>query len=218
MKEYRYVAHADPSGGSGQDSFALCIAHAEDERVVIDAIRETRPPLSPEAVVSDYAALLKRYHLDEVRLDRYAAQWPVEAFRRHGVTVKHSDLNTSALFAEFLPTLNSGQVVLLDHDRAISQLSNLERRVGPSGRDIIAHAPSGHDDVAVCVAGAAYLAGTAAAQRGDFNVGFIGADGVITWTDRRHGRVSALSSANGQNECIPTRNRDLGCAHFVPIY
>jgi hypothetical protein len=205
MKEYRYVAHADPSGGSGQDSFALCIAHAEDERVVIDAIRETRPPLSPEAVVSDYAALLKRYHLDEVRLDRYAAQWPVEAFRRHGVTVKHSDLNTSALFAEFLPTLNSGQVVLLDHDRAISQLSNLERRVGPSGRDIIAHPPSGHDDVAVCVAGAAYLAGTAAAQRGDFNVGFIGADGVITWADRRQGRVSALSGANGQNECIPTR-------------
>jgi hypothetical protein len=168
--------------------------------------------------VSNYAALLKRYHLDEVRLDRYAAQWPVEAFRRHGVTVTHSDLTTSALFGEFLPTLNSGQVVLLDHDRAISQLANLERRVGPSGKDVIRHPPSGHDDVAVCVAGAAYLAGTAAAQRGDFNIGFIGPDGIITWADRRRGRVSALSAANGQNECIPTRNRDLGCAHFVPIY
>jgi hypothetical protein len=33
--------------------------------------------------------------------------------------------------------------------------------------------------------------------------------GVITWTDPRHGRVSALSAANGQNECIPTGNRNL---------
>jgi hypothetical protein len=47
----RYVAHTDPSGGSS-DSWALAIAHKEGNTVLVDCIRETKPPFSPEAVVS----------------------------------------------------------------------------------------------------------------------------------------------------------------------
>jgi hypothetical protein len=44
----RYSCFVDPSGGSA-DSFTLAIAHKDtDKRVVVDAVREVRPPFSPE--------------------------------------------------------------------------------------------------------------------------------------------------------------------------
>ena len=42
-----YRAFTDPSGGS-DDSFALAIAHKSKDRIIIDAIREVRPPFSPD--------------------------------------------------------------------------------------------------------------------------------------------------------------------------
>jgi hypothetical protein len=56
----RYIAFVDPSGGS-QDAMTLAIAHAEGEVMVLDAVREVRPPFSPEAVVSEFAGLLATY-------------------------------------------------------------------------------------------------------------------------------------------------------------
>src|SRR5262245_15612974 len=38
-----YYAFTDPSGGS-DDSFTLAISHRDGDRVVIDCIREVRPP------------------------------------------------------------------------------------------------------------------------------------------------------------------------------
>src|SRR6478609_11234900 len=66
-----YRAFTDPSGGS-DDSFALAISHKSEDRIIIDAIREARPPFSPEAVVDDFAALLKSYRVSRVTGDRYA--------------------------------------------------------------------------------------------------------------------------------------------------
>jgi hypothetical protein len=42
-----YRAFTDPSGGS-DDSFALAISHKSKDRIIIDAIREARPPFSPD--------------------------------------------------------------------------------------------------------------------------------------------------------------------------
>jgi hypothetical protein len=54
-----YVAFVDPSGGSS-DSMTLAIAHRQkDGSAVSDAVRERRPPFSPEAVVAEFCALLK---------------------------------------------------------------------------------------------------------------------------------------------------------------
>jgi hypothetical protein len=63
----------------------------------------------------------------------------------------------SALYLDLLPLLNSNRIQLLDHQKSISQICNLERRRGTSGRDIIDHARgvSFHDDLANAVAGAA---------------------------------------------------------------
>jgi hypothetical protein len=58
VADTRYVAFVDPSGGSA-DSFTLAVGHQQDSVAIIDAIREIRPPFSPEAVVLEFVCLLK---------------------------------------------------------------------------------------------------------------------------------------------------------------
>ena len=58
LPDVRYAAFTDPSGGSA-DSFTLAIGHRQDDVVVVDAVREVRPPFSPENVVGEFCVLLK---------------------------------------------------------------------------------------------------------------------------------------------------------------
>jgi hypothetical protein len=160
-----YVSFADPSGGSA-DSMTLAIAHREGDRAVLDVIREAKPPFSPESVVSEFAALLKRYQIKTVTGDRYAGEWPRERFQAHGITYQCSDKVKSDLYRDLLPLINSGQVELLDHPKLTAQLCSLERRTARGGRDSIDHPPSAHDDVANAVAGAMTLATTVAKYQG----------------------------------------------------
>ncbi len=82
----RYFAFVDPSGGSS-DSMTLAIAHLDvDKRAILDAIRERRPPFSPESVVDEFSGLLKSYGLHKVTGDRYPGEWPRERFREQGIT------------------------------------------------------------------------------------------------------------------------------------
>ena len=53
-----YHAFCDPSGGSS-DSMTLGVAHREGKSAVLDALREVKPPFSPDTVVAEFAALLK---------------------------------------------------------------------------------------------------------------------------------------------------------------
>ncbi len=151
-----YIAFVDPSGGSA-DSMTLAIAHKEGDRGVLDAIREVRPPFSPEAVVAEFCDLLKQYRLTEVTGDRYGGEWPREQFRKLNVTYNLSDRAKSDIYREVLPLLNSGKVELLDLPRLTSQFCGLERRTARGGRDSIDHAPGAHDDVANAAAGALVL-------------------------------------------------------------
>jgi hypothetical protein len=57
-----YRAFVDSSGGS-EDSFTLAISHKDNDQIIIDAMREVKPPFSPAAVVSDFAGLLKTYRI-----------------------------------------------------------------------------------------------------------------------------------------------------------
>ena len=83
----RYVAFVDPSGGSA-DSFTLAIAHKEGEIGILDCIREVRPPFSPEAVVAEFADLLKSYRVTKIAGDRYAGEWVREPFRKQGINYR----------------------------------------------------------------------------------------------------------------------------------
>lgn len=153
----RYQAFVDPSGGSA-DSFTLAIAHRRGTDAILDAVRERRPPFSPEAVVQEFADLLKTYGIASVRGDHYAGDWPRERFRAHGIRYELADLTASAYYGELLPLLNSGRVELLDHQRLSAQLIALERRTSRTGKDLISHPPQGHDDLANAAAGVLCLA------------------------------------------------------------
>lgn len=154
----RYFGFVDPSGGSS-DSMTLAIAHAEGNAVVLDCIGERKPPFSPEAVVEEFASVLKSYRISTVRGDRYAGEWPRSRFRTHGIDYQVADMNRSELYLAFLPMLNSGRLDLLDSPKMVTQFVGLERRTSRVGKDSVDHAPGSHDDVANSVAGALVLAG-----------------------------------------------------------
>jgi hypothetical protein len=149
----RYVAFADPSGGSS-DAMTLAIAHDEDGIATLDLVRETQPPFSPNAVVAEFASALRRYYLHEVEGDRYAGEWPAERFKAHGIAYRPAEHTKSEIYLTLLPLLNSRQVDLLDINRLTTQLSRLERRVARGGRDSIDHPRGAHDDSINAAAGA----------------------------------------------------------------
>jgi hypothetical protein len=149
-----YHAFVDPSGGSA-DSFTMAVSHRDGERIVIDAIREVKPPFSPEGVVDDFSILLKTYRIARVTGDRYAGDWPREQYRKRGIYYACAEKTKSDLYRDLLPMLNSGSIRLPKSDRLVNQLSGLERRTARSGKDSIDHGSGGHDDLANAVAGAA---------------------------------------------------------------
>ena len=154
-----YLAFCDPSGGSS-DAMTLAISHKEAETVVLDVIRENRPPFSPEGVVAEYASLIRKYRCSQCYGDRYAGEWTVEAFKKHGVHYEHAELTRSELYLDLLPLINSRGVALLDNERLLHQLVSLERtsvRFG-GGRDRVDHPKGLHDDVANAAAGALVMA------------------------------------------------------------
>lgn len=152
-----YFAFVDPSGGQ-VDSMTLAIAHREGDLAVLDAVREVRAPFSPESAVTEFVCVLQFYGIDTVVGDRYAGNWPAEAFRKHGIEYEPAEKPKSDLYRDLLPALNSGAVSLLDNDRMVAQLCGLERRTARGGRDSIDHHRDGKDDIANAVAGALLLA------------------------------------------------------------
>jgi hypothetical protein len=96
VSSMHYHAFVDPSGGSA-DSMTLAIGHREWDVVVVDALRERKPPFSPEAVVAEFAALLSSYRVRRISGDRFAGEWPREQFRKHGITYEPSEKPKSVI-------------------------------------------------------------------------------------------------------------------------
>jgi hypothetical protein len=150
-----YFAFIDPAGGSGTDAMTLAIGHELDGVAVVDAVREARPPFSPEFVTEEFAALLKTYGCYTVEGDRFGGEFCREPFSKRGINYEVAGRSKSELYAHsLLPMLNSGRVDLLDNARLFQQIVGLERRTARgAGRENIDHAPGAHDDLANSVAG-----------------------------------------------------------------
>ena len=149
QRNISYVGFADPSGGSA-DSMTLAIGHKDYDRktVVVDALREVRPPFSPETVADEFARLLKSYRIMKITGDRYAGEWPRERFRCQGVEYELAGLSRSDAYLTLLPAVNTpGRIELIDNRRLISQLCGLERRAARSGRDTVDHPRGAQDDI-----------------------------------------------------------------------
>jgi hypothetical protein len=149
----RYCAFVDAAGGTGGDSFTLAIGHREDAQIVVDLLREWRPPFSPSSVIKEIAALLKKYRVSSVTGDRFSGGFAPEEFRKNGISYKTSAKSKSELYLDLISRLNSGGIELLDYPRANAQLLDLERTPSKGGQDSIDHPRGGHDDLANAIAG-----------------------------------------------------------------
>jgi hypothetical protein len=164
-----YIAFADPAGGTGKDSFALAVAHVENDAarsVVIDLIRERKPRFVAADVIAEFAAILRTYRIASIRSDRFGGGLTSDDWTRNGVTFQGSVADTSENYLRALPMLTSKRAHLLDHAALRSQLSGLERRI-VGGHEKIDHpqVSSAHDDVATAVCGALVVASRAAMQQ-----------------------------------------------------
>jgi hypothetical protein len=151
MPGIEYTAFTDAAGGTGKDSFSICIGHREaDNMAVQDVLRERQPRFVPKEVVKEYSDLLKRYRVSKIKSDRYANAWASDEWARNGITCEPSALSKSEIYLGALPVLMSGQARLLDIERLRDQLTGLERRVYASGRESVddSGAQSAHDDLA----------------------------------------------------------------------
>ena len=136
----------------------LAIAHAAHDKAVLDAVREVRPPFSPENVVSEFATLLKSYAITTIRGSRSPENGRASNSPSVASAIAHPTKPSLELYLDLLPVINSGRVSLLDHPKLVSQLCALERRTARSGRDSMNSPPNAHEDLANCVAGAIDLA------------------------------------------------------------
>lgn len=190
-----YSAFCDPSGGSA-DSMTLAIASKQNGVATLDALRERKPPFSPEQVVSEFATLLKSYGITKVLGDRYAGEWVKEPFRAHGITYESAAKPKSDLYRDFLPLVNSRKADLLDHPKLLQQLVGLERRVARSGKDSIDHSPGAHDDIANAVAGALTSVG-ARKYSYDSSLAWVGGDELSENATFRAGRITRYLFSGG---------------------
>ena len=154
-----YHAFVDVASGSGKDAFAMAISHKAQDNIIIDCIREKRPPFKPSEVIAEFAPLLKQYRIGKIVGDRYAGGFPPEASQRCGIRYEPAKKTKSELYVDLLPLLNSARITLPRNDRLLSQIVGLERTVTRgSGKENIDHARDAHDDISNSVAGATMLA------------------------------------------------------------
>jgi hypothetical protein len=143
----------------------LGIAHRDGERTFLDVLREIKPPFDPVDAVADFARVLISRRIRAVTGDSYGAEWVRTAFRQHGISYIASELNSSQIYLEALPLFTSGNAVLPDDNRLITQLADLERSAGRSARDAVRHPRGRHDDLAVACCGALVQAASARVSR-----------------------------------------------------
>ena len=153
----RYIAFADSSSGV-RDSFCLALSYRDGERVVLALAREWKAPFDPVNVSEEVAEILGRYRVTQLHGDAYASGFVQSTFKQLGISYKNSERSRSEIYLTLLPMLTSRGAVLLDNQRLLSQLAQLERRTGRSGRDSVDHGRSGADDLANAGAGSLVLA------------------------------------------------------------
>jgi hypothetical protein len=156
----QYIAFMDAASGSGRDSMVLAIATParKGKGAILCATITREPPFVPTTVAQEFAAWAMKYGTRKIYADAFASGWIESAFKAVGITIVRSPKSKSELYETLLPALNSGQIALTDYGPLIEQLSQLERRILPSGRTAIDHSSTNHDDIANAACGALVMA------------------------------------------------------------
>ena len=88
---------------------------------MLDLVREVRPPFNPSEVVAEFCEVLRSYRATRVHGDKYAGDWPSEAFARYAVAYEPCGTAKSDIYRNSLPLINTGKLQLLDVPRLVSQ-------------------------------------------------------------------------------------------------
>jgi hypothetical protein len=136
----------------------LAIACTEGTTKLLCKVIEKKPPFNPQAVVAEFADVLRSYWGHQVTGDGYGAEWVSRAFEDTGIYYRTSKLNRTEIYLALEPLIYSRKVELLDEPALIEQLAALERSTGRRGRDSVDDPRDGHDDIANAAAGALCLA------------------------------------------------------------
>ena len=104
--------------------------------------------VDPQSTVKSFSTILKAYRCGSVTGDRYAGEWPKQAFEKCGIVYHTATHTRSQLYTLLEPVVNSHQVELPDSPILLSQLIGLVRK-----GDRIDHVSNEHDDHANAVAG-----------------------------------------------------------------
>jgi hypothetical protein len=129
-----YALAVDVAGGSGEDSFAVAVAHAERDRtghvsVVVGFVGERRPPFAPTDAVAEVAAIAGDLGTRDIYGDRSSFAWVEQEFRAHGLEYRPIGSTTSENLLTLLSLLNSDRVSLPQDETLVRQLGSLQRRV-----------------------------------------------------------------------------------------
>ena len=148
--------HAVDTAGLGQSEFTWVVNHWENHRIIIDLIngrgRRWLRGVNLEGTVRACCDDVRPYGALEVMGDRYAGEWPPEAFAREGMGYKVADKSKSDLYLELIPLFLAGKIEIPADPELIRQLKLLQRRTGSQGRDIIEKPKGSYDDRANVVA------------------------------------------------------------------
>ena len=205
----KYLAFADASGGTGQDSFGMAIAHVDglSDAIIIDLIRERKPRFVAAEVIHEYADILRSYNVTSVTGDRFGGGFTSDEWARAGIGFRPSATTTAENYLRALPLLTSKRGRLLDHETLRTQLSGLERRV-VAGREVVEHQRGAHDDIAAAVCGALVLGAGTESRKIHWSAAS-GASSFSTTTGKRHVQHprEPVRSAFG-NICYDGTNKD----------
>ena len=151
----------DPAGGSGGAALRLAIAHREGNSVVVDLVRERRPPFMPSQVIDELIPLLKS--LPDRQGGRRQVGWRLPAggvpAGRHPLRAGQAGRSPTSTATRWRCSIPAASCCPRTTGCSIS-LSRLERHVARGGHDVIDHPRDQHDDLANAAMAVAVLAAT----------------------------------------------------------
>jgi len=144
QRDVEYKCFVDASGGR-HDSYTISIGHLDNsDRFICDVLKGREPPLNPQEVTREYAALAREYRCEQrIYGDSYSADWIVSAFAECDATYLRVEKIRSEIYLEGLPFFARGLVSLPEHRRLERELRLLERHVSRAGRDRVDMAGAG---------------------------------------------------------------------------
>jgi hypothetical protein len=157
-----YMAAIDASSLTGRDRFTFGIAHRQSvgpssqdgTGSVVDLLRGwSRAPVA--IVCDEIAAICSRYGITSVDADQFGAEFLSELLAQRGISLNKRPFTSSSkqeIFITLKRMLAGGKLRLLDHEKSLRELRQLEAKKLSGGGYAISAPRSEHDDFATVIA------------------------------------------------------------------